>query len=73
MNLKELLHKRILVSEKTNSYNSASIVTELKILEVSPSGNWVKVQNMNGNKYWKHVSDVVPIEILESIESKPTN
>lgn len=67
MNLSELLHKRILIAEKTNNFNGKTTVEEIKILEVSPSGNWVKVQNMNGNKYWKHYSDIVPIEVLESV------
>jgi hypothetical protein len=73
MNISELLYKRVLVAEKERSYNSKQTVEEIKILEISPSGDWVKIQNMNGNKYWKHSSDIVPIEILASIETKPNN
>jgi hypothetical protein len=54
-------------------YNSKQTVEEIKILEISPSGNWVKTQNMNGNKYWKHSSDIVPMEVLASLETKPSN
>jgi hypothetical protein len=68
MDLKSLLFKRILVVEKTYSYSSESTTTELKILEISPSGEWVKIQNMTGQKYWKHYSDIKPIEILFDIE-----
>lgn len=68
MNIHELLHKRILVSEKERGYSSKQTLEEIKILEISPSGNWVKIQNMNGNKYWKHSSDIVPIEVLSSLD-----
>jgi len=73
MNLSELLHKRVLVAEKERGYNSKQTVEEIKILEISPSGNWVKIQNMNGNKFWKHSSDIVPMEVLTSLETKPSN
>ena len=73
MNLQDLVHKRILVVEKERGYSSKQTVEELKILEVSPSGNYVKTQNMNGNKYWKHSSDIIPIEVLASLETKPNN
>lgn len=65
MNVNELLHKRLLVAEKGSGYTSGQTISEIKILEVSPSGNWVKIQSQHGNKFWKSVSDIVPIEILE--------
>lgn len=68
MTILDLLHKRILVTEKSNGYNSKTTVEEIKILEISPSGNWVKIQNMNGQKYWKNYSDINPIEVLNSID-----
>jgi len=71
MNLKELVHKRILVAEKQQGYNAKQTVEEYKILEVSPSGNFVKLQNMNGNKFWKTSADIIPIEILIETETKP--
>lgn len=71
MNISELLHKRVLVAVKERGYSQQSVVEEIKVLEVSPSGNWVKVQNMNGNKFWKHQSDIVPVEVLASLETKP--
>lgn len=71
MKILELLHKRVLVATKTNGYNSAQTVEEIKILEISPSGNWVKIQNSNGAKFWKSVSDVTPIEVLEPTD-KPS-
>lgn len=65
MNIQELLHKRILVAENERGYSSNKTVKEIKILEISPSGNWVKIQNDNGNKYWLHSSDVIPVEVLK--------
>ena len=73
MEIKELLHKRVLVAEKEKNYSSNKTVKEIKVLEISPSGNWAKIMNENGNKYWVHYSDIIPIEILSSIENKPTN
>jgi len=67
LNIQDLLHKRILVAEKQNSYSSEKIVKEIKILEISPSNSFVKIMNDNGNKYWKHSSDIIPIEILQAL------
>jgi hypothetical protein len=69
---KDLLFKRVLIAQSERGYNTKTTVEEIKILEFSPSGKWVKIQNMNGNKYWKMSVDIVPIEVLESIE-KPGN
>jgi len=72
MHISELLHKRILVAEKEHGYGTSKIVKEIKILEVSPSGNWVKVMNDHGNKYWVHYSAITPIEVLAAInKDKP--
>lgn len=74
MTIFDLLHKRVLVAEKSTGYNSKNVVEEIKILEISPSGLWVKIQNMNGNKFWKMSSDIVPIEVLAHLNiDKPSN
>ena len=70
MDLNLLLHRRILVVVKEHGYKSKQEVEELKILEVSPSKGFVKVQNMNGHKFWKHSSDVIPIEVLANPEAE---
>ena len=69
MTIQKLLHKRILVAEKGHSYSGEKIVKEIKILEISPSLNWIKIMNDNGNKYWKHYSDIVPVEVLAMINT----
>jgi hypothetical protein len=64
----DLLFKRILVVVKEDSYRSSnSKIEELKILEISPSGKWVKVQNQYGNKFWKSSSDITPVEVLPNL------
>ena len=74
MNLKEVIGRRILVVEKSQHYNSKSTIEELKILEISPSEKWIKIQNMNGTKFWKPITDINPIEVLNPInEGKPNN
>ena len=74
MKLTDLLHKRVLVAVKENSYSEKKIVQEIKILEISPSQNWVKIMNDNGNKIWKHYADIVPVEVLGSLnKDKPKN
>jgi len=67
MQLSELLHKRVLVASK-GTYGNNKEVKELKILEIAPSENWVKVMNDVGKKYWLHSSDIVPIEVLSHFE-----
>lgn len=72
MTIIHLLHKRVLVAEKENSYSNKKTVKEIKILEISPSQNWVKIQGDNGSKYWVHYSDITPIEVLEFLnKDKP--
>jgi len=61
----EFLGKRVLVLEKSGYSGSRVSVEEFKILEVSPSGKWIKVQNIHGSKFWKSIVDVQPVEILE--------
>lgn len=72
MNLNEVLGKRVLVAEKLYGLSSQNRnVKELKILELSPSGNWVRVMNDNGGKHWLHYLDINIIEVLSSLEPNP--
>ena len=73
MNITELLHKRVLVAEKTSSYGNSSKVTEFFIMEVSPSQNFLKVRDFDGRRYWRARADIQVIEILESVERAPQN
>lgn len=69
MTTQDILHKRVLVTVKESYSNSK--IEEYKILEISPSGKWVKCQNMHGSKFWKMYSDIQIVEILANLEAKP--
>ena len=52
-NWKELIGKRVLLREKRSAY-----VEEVKILELSPSGRYIKVEWMIGKlKEWRDTED----------------
>lgn len=62
MNIRELVNKRVLL--KIGSGYGAFQVDEYRILEVSPTGNWVKLMNLNGKKFWRTISDIAFVEEL---------
>lgn len=43
-------------------------VSEFKIIEISPSGKWVKLMNLNGMKFWRNVDTVKFIEELKDLK-----
>lgn len=65
MKITKLIGKRCLL--KIGLYGKE--VEEFRVIEISPSGNWVKLQNIYGNKYWKPVSECALFE--ELIELRP--
>jgi hypothetical protein len=65
INFKTFLNRRILIE----SYKKPM---EVKVLEVSPSCDYVKVQNLNGHKEWLETKGMEVLEVLvELIEGKP--
>lgn len=73
MNVRELLGKRVLLKVGGNNW-ARQDVSEFKVLELSPSGNWIKLQNMNGNKFWKPLPEVSFIEELQELNAgKPSD
>ena len=65
INFKTFLNRRILIE----SYKKPM---EVKVLEVSPSGDFVKVQNLNSHKEWLMKCGIDVLEVLEEvIEGKP--
>ncbi len=65
INFKTFLNRRILI-------NLCKMPIEKKVLEVSPSGDYVKVENQNGNKEWLETKNIEVLEVLEEvIEGKP--
>ena len=71
MNINELVGKRVLLKLGVGTYRGSE-VTEYRILEVSPSGVWVKVMNLYGNKFWKPLAEIAFIEELREIKP-PSN
>jgi len=67
MTIEDLLHKRCLIKETARFGNSN--VQEVKVLEIAPSRNWVKVMNMYGNKYWKPTAEIQVIEVLIDLKT----
>lgn len=66
MNILELVGKRCLL--KFGGYGTT--VEEYRVLESSPSGNWVRLMNTNGYKYWKAISDVSFVEELRDLKAE---
>ncbi len=48
---------------------SSKAVKEIRILELSPSGDFVKIMNDKGTKHWMYYTDISPIEVLLNLES----
>lgn len=64
MHWEDLLGKRVLVRLKHAYGFTAGQAEEMKVLEVSPSGNFVKLQNGNGMKFWRPIVEVSLVEVL---------
>lgn len=62
MNLEELIDKRLLIKDET--YATSINPTEVIILELSPSKQWIKLQNSLNLKYWVKATSINVIEIL---------
>lgn len=68
MDATEVIGKRILITGSKWGDKSAE---EVKVLEISPSKQWIKLQNMNGMKFWKPTHEVGVLEVLKSLEVAP--
>lgn len=64
MTIRELKGKRVLGRLTSNTRYATGVVEELKILEIAPSGNYIKLQNIYGNKFWKLVTEFQYLETL---------
>lgn len=69
MNVNELIGKRCLMNGATRF--SRNSVEEYNVMEVSPSGNWMRLMNTHGTKFWKPVTDMGLVEVLKQIEPCP--
>lgn len=76
MNIRDLVGRRCLVTLSKSLQNYRREDTqEVKIIEVSPSGQWTKVQNLYGTRFWLPTSGVALVEVLTELvgtaEPKP--
>jgi hypothetical protein len=69
MNVRDLIGKRILVQCEQRYGGGA--VEEVRVLEVSPSGQWTKLMNLHGSKYWKPTTSVALVEALIDLRGEP--
>ena len=65
INWKELVGKRVLVR-----YWVDRGACEIKVLELSPSAEWVKVKGM-GVPRWERTENITVVEVLEQAETPP--
>jgi hypothetical protein len=70
MNMNEFVGKRCLLVVRNGSWDKGT-TNEFKILEVSPSGNWTKLMNLFGNKFWSATETIALVEVLKEFEKYP--
>lgn len=76
MKISELVGKRLLLKFGTApAFSRTAEIQEYRVLEVSPSGNWVKLMGLHGNKFWKPCVDVAIVEELKPLvpEARPAD
>jgi hypothetical protein len=66
MDIRPLIHKRVLLTINNAPNGYRETIQEYKVLELSPSGNFVKLQNTFGSKFWRAL-----VEVLQEMEAKP--
>lgn len=64
MELEHLVTARLLIKEATNGEN----ISEVKLLEVSPSEKFAKVRRISGMEIWLKSDE---IEVIEILDAKP--
>ena len=58
--------KRIL-AKVGNRYSSN--VDEFRVLELSPSGRWTRLMNVNGVKFWTATTEIGVVEVLTTLDA----
>lgn len=71
MNICDLVGKRVLLKSTNDRFNYSNEPEEFKIIEISPSGAWVKLMNLNGKKFWRAIIAISFVE--ELIDFKQNN
>jgi len=73
MTITELIRKRVLLKLGTSATWSRHCgeVSEYFVVEVSPSGNWVKLRTIYGNQFWRPVTECSLVEVLTDLKPEP--
>lgn len=68
----ELVGQRALLKVSVKQpFRTEEGVSEYRIEEISPSGNWVKLLSMYGSKFWRPVTSVSLVEVLKDLRREP--
>ncbi len=67
----DLIGKRCLLKINKNRYYKPSNIEEFKIIEISPSQNFIKLLSIYGNKFWTPIAETSLIEVLKDLEKRP--
>ena len=65
----DLVGKRVLLKLNSKGYFENQSVEEYRVLEVSPSGQWVRLMNVHGNKFWRALTEIAFVEELVSLRA----
>ena len=65
----DLVHRRCLLKINAGRWESTA-VEEYYVLEISPSHNFLKLQNVHGNKFWKAIAEVSFVEFLHDLKAQ---
>ena len=71
MAIQDFAGKRVLASTCQKPFVTAGSFQEFRVLEVSPSGNYVRLMNPWGHKVWHLVAVVTVLETLVMPEPYP--
>lgn len=64
MNMNELVGKRVICQSRIPGYDIWHEVKECRVVEVSPSGEWVKLAHGKKAGGWERVSEMCVLEVL---------
>ncbi len=67
----EYVGRRVIAALKNSPWGEDDVYDEYRVLEVSPSGNFVRLLTCFGRKFWRPVTDVALIEALKPFEPHP--
>ena len=68
--INSMIGKRILL-QLARGYGGHGAVQEYKVLEISPSGAWVKLMNPDGRKLWEAAKSLAVVETLADVMRRP--